>query len=189
MPAFQALAAPAALLAVFLYVVLIGAYKAASSARHTLFMRSLAHELALSYNQPIVLRPPSLGGVYRGREVAVDFVGEFLRVRAFHRGEIADEFTVGTEEYLKMAGEGPGIRPGTGNPDFEGAYRMSGRDVARARRYLERGLGERMMEAGLSVRVGRHDVSYMVPGRPVDRGLIVRALDFLAEAAARADRL
>lgn len=161
-------------------------------------MRKVAVKLTLRYYQPLISRPPVLCGVYGGREVVIDFVDfyvgftriEVTRVRVFHNGTLAQEFSVGDLPLLKRIGKDAGCRRlGSDDDEFERRYVVAGGDLAVIRKYLDAGLRQMILAWNQPYTVGAFDVSYSRPGRITDVKTLSEALDFLVKAAARADKI
>jgi hypothetical protein len=92
------------LLSAIFFIPLLCLYYALRSLRYSRLMHSLADEHSLHYTRPNVFRPPTVNGFYKGRSVVVDYVNGCMKIRSFHSGEVADEFTVGTEDDIRMMG-------------------------------------------------------------------------------------
>ena len=188
MPDLIRLIVPTVLLTLITFVCLSILY---SLARYLIFcirVRSLASELALHYTQAVKLRPPTLGGFYREREVAIDYMDGCTRIRAFHDGKVADEFTVGLDDCFARAGL-RARKLGSSNSDFEAKCSVVGNNTAGIRGYMDEYVQSRILTAGLFFTVGRYDASVTEDGRLTDRGRLTEILDFLVEAAARADKI
>jgi hypothetical protein len=161
-------------------------------------MRKAAHALSLRYIQPVITRPPTLCGTYRGREVVIDYVDydvgsrqvEVTRVRAFHKGELAQEFSVGDLESLRNIGKDAACRRLASDDErFERAFVVTGGDLKIIRKFLDERLRKSALEWGRPFSVGAFDISFSRPGRITDKKTLSEALDFLSVVAAKADRL
>jgi hypothetical protein len=188
---------PTFLLTVMSFVCLIVLRIIYRNLRFNFAMKSLARELALNYTQPVISRPPTVNGFYRGREVVVDTMdnipelknGDCTRVRVFHRGSVENDFTV---EKSGAVGQGKSTSLSKSlslKPGFEGKFDVRGQDIAKMRKYLDVELQDKILAADLPFKVTRYCVSIVTQGRFIDRKKILKELDFLVEAATKADRL
>jgi hypothetical protein len=180
---------PASLFSLILLVILLLAHEAYRMLRFHSLMRSLANDLHLHYSQPIFFRPPSVNGFYRGRDVAFDVVGGDVRARVFHVNESNEEFTVGTIEYFKTRGPSGAIKLDIGNSELEAGYLFRGTRMDVLRKFLDDGLQRRLSDSGISFCVGQRDVSSRNAVSSANKATLRRTIDFLVEAAARADRI
>jgi hypothetical protein len=190
MPDWVRLAPAVVLLAVILYVLLYLALSLQRSLRLNMMMRSLAHDMALHYTQTTFFRPPSVGGTYKRREVAFDVVGDDIRIRAFHSGEVASDFSAGTPDYFRRRGETAGLlKPSLRNQGFDERYLIAGENLAKISGYLDPYLQERLLASGTSLTVNKHYVWTTVSRSVADKARLAATVDVLVEAAAKADRL
>jgi hypothetical protein len=189
---------PTILLSIIVFVCLTVVYSFLRSRRFDLMMKSLASDFAFNYTQPILFRPPAVNGFYRGREVVVDICvnesgdtrQEYTRVRVFHNGNVDEEFTVGRREFFSGRETKSWAKNlDVGNPEFERGYGIRGNDIKVMRKFLDSGMQQRILDAGLSFTVGRYDVLVIEPGRMTDKTKFVNTMDFLVDAAAKADLL
>jgi hypothetical protein len=180
---------PVFLLSLMLFVVLVVAQEVYRVLRLHSLMNTLAYELHLQHNHPIIFRPPVVNGFYQGRDVAFDVVGDDIRVRVFHINESNEEFTVGTLDYFRRRGPSGAIRLDIGNDSLERAYLFRGTRMSVLKKFMDERLQRRLDDSGISFTVGRRDVSSSLKTRTADKAHLKLALDFLVEAAAKADRL
>ena len=184
------------LLSVLIFACMYALYKLMRVFEFNRVMKSLASDLTLNYAQTVVFRAPSVGGNYKNRAVAVDVVGkgegrkfrEYTRVRAFHSGELEEDFTVGGEDYFSGDGKTP-KRVEVDNDAFRRGFRVLGGRTAVVKKFLDDDLQKLVVSADIPFTVGKHDVSYVESGHLEDKQKIIEVMDFLVEAALRADRM
>jgi len=188
------LAAPVLLLAVIFFILLAVFYKAVKTFRFNSFMKSLAYDLALHYIHSVPTRPPTVSGIYEGREVSVDVISdgsqknhEFTRVRVFHTGAIENEFTMGDSCYFEGSVGARNID--SGNPELDRRFKIRCTDIAKTRKYLDEQIQEKMLAAGIPFTVGKHEVVSLLPGKSTDKDRVVKTLNFLIFAAYKADKI
>ena len=189
------LAPPVALLTVIIFVLLVLLRSALRALRFNSMMKSLAAEYALHYTHPVKSRPPTVNGFYRGREVVVDTLsgvedggGDYTRVRVFHKGEVNNDFTV--EGIGSGGGSDPSLaRNIDAGSDFISRFRVTGADIQKMRKYLDSDMQGKILAAGLPFTVGKYCVTYLEPWRITDKVKIVNAMNFLVDAAVKADTL
>jgi hypothetical protein len=179
------------------YITLIITYRLFRNVGYNIFLRNAADKLLLCYRPPTLVEPGMIGGFYEGREVALDILKtygkcdrEHTRIRAFHNGKVDEEFAIGCEDDLRPLGRLSGLRRiEKGDPDFDGGYRVCGGDTKKVREYVDDNMMLRIKEFSRPFTVGKYDVSYVCGGRMHEVREIRKALDFLALAAARADKM